>query len=71
MRLIRGDRLGLVGPNGAGKSTLLKLILGQLAPDSGTVRIGRFFQAVIAPFISRLGSLALKRRIQATYFKIS
>lgn len=38
---------------------------------SGTVRIGRFFQAVIAPFVSRLGSLALKRRIQATYFKIS
>ena len=36
----RGDRLGLVGPNGAGKTTLLKLILGELAPDSGTVRLG-------------------------------
>jgi ATP-binding cassette subfamily F protein uup len=36
----RGDRLGLVGPNGAGKTTLLKLILGTLAPDSGTVRMG-------------------------------
>ena len=36
----RGDRLGLVGPNGAGKTTLLKLILGTLAPDSGTVRLG-------------------------------
>ncbi len=36
----RGDRLGLVGPNGAGKTTLLKLILGTLAPDSGSVRLG-------------------------------
>ena len=36
----RGDRLGLVGPNGAGKTTLLKLILGTLAPDSGSVRMG-------------------------------
>ena len=38
--LSRGDRLGLVGPNGAGKTTLLRLILGTLAPDSGTVRLG-------------------------------
>ena len=38
--ITRGDRLGLVGPNGAGKSTLLKLILGTLAPDSGSVRLG-------------------------------
>jgi len=36
----RGDRLGLVGPNGAGKTTVLKLILGTLAPDSGSVRLG-------------------------------
>jgi ATP-binding cassette subfamily F protein uup len=36
----RGDRLGLIGPNGAGKSTLLKLMLGKLAPDSGTIRLG-------------------------------
>jgi ATP-binding cassette subfamily F protein uup len=36
----RGDRLGFIGPNGAGKTTLLNLILGTLAPDSGSVRLG-------------------------------
>lgn len=39
-RIIRGDKIGLVGPNGIGKSTLLKLILGELAPSSGTVELG-------------------------------
>ncbi len=38
--ILRGDKVGLVGPNGAGKTTLLKLILGELAPDRGTVRLG-------------------------------
>jgi ABC transport system ATP-binding/permease protein len=40
MRIMRGDRLGLIGPNGAGKTTLLRLILGELAPDEGSVRLG-------------------------------
>jgi ATP-binding cassette subfamily F protein uup len=39
-RIQRGDRVGLVGPNGVGKTTLLKLLTGELAPDSGTVRLG-------------------------------
>ena len=39
-RVIRGDRLGIVGPNGAGKTTLVKTLLGELAPDEGTVRLG-------------------------------
>ncbi len=38
--ILRGDKVGLIGPNGAGKTTLLKLILGELAPTSGTVRQG-------------------------------
>ncbi|MBN9412071.1 MAG: ATP-binding cassette domain-containing protein [Burkholderiales bacterium] len=41
---LRGDKVGLLGPNGAGKTTLLKLILGELAPDAGTVRQGANLQ---------------------------
>ncbi len=41
LRVMRGDRLGMVGSNGAGKTTLIKLLLGQLAPDSGTVRLAK------------------------------
>ena len=39
-RIQRGDKIGLIGPNGIGKSTLIKLILGELEPDSGTIRRG-------------------------------
>jgi ABC transport system ATP-binding/permease protein len=40
LTLMRGDRLGLIGPNGAGKSTLLRLILGEIEPDAGSIRLG-------------------------------
>jgi ATP-binding cassette subfamily F protein uup len=43
-RIMRGDRVGLIGANGAGKSTLIRVILGQLQPDSGTVRLGTNLQ---------------------------
>jgi ATP-binding cassette subfamily F protein uup len=38
--IVRGDKVGLIGPNGCGKTTLLNLLLGQLAPQSGTVKHG-------------------------------
>ena len=57
------------GPAPAHAAASLRRAL--LKNRSGTVRTGRFFQAVVAPFIARFGSLALKRRIQASYYDIS
>jgi ATP-binding cassette subfamily F protein uup len=39
-KILRGEKIGILGPNGCGKSTLIKLLLGQLAPQSGWVRTG-------------------------------
>ena len=40
LRVLRGDRVAFVGPNGVGKTTLLKMLIGELAPDQGTVTLG-------------------------------
>ncbi|GMG88158.1 ATP-binding cassette domain-containing protein [Biformimicrobium ophioploci] len=53
--LMRGDKVGLIGPNGVGKSTLIQLLLGQLKPDSGTLRLGTKQQ--IAYFDQRRNAL--------------
>jgi ATP-binding cassette subfamily F protein uup len=42
----RGDKIGILGPNGAGKTTLIKLLLGQLAPGSGSVKLGTKLEVV-------------------------
>ena len=40
IKVMRGDRIGLIGNNGVGKSTLLRILLGELEPDAGTVKLG-------------------------------
>ncbi|HEY2412328.1 MAG TPA: ATP-binding cassette domain-containing protein [Pirellulaceae bacterium] len=42
--IVRGDKVGIIGPNGAGKTTLLRILLGQLQPQSGSVRLGTNLQ---------------------------
>jgi ABC transport system ATP-binding/permease protein len=44
IRIMRGDRIGIVGPNGSGKTTLIGLLTGALAPDAGVVKLGANLQ---------------------------
>ena len=46
-RIFRRNRIGLIGPNGAGKTTLLKMLIGELEPDAGTVKLGANLMPVV------------------------
>lgn len=62
--IMRGDKVGLIGANGAGKTTLLRLILGELAPDAGTVKNGSNMQ--VAYFDQMRTQLDLERSLADT-----
>lgn len=64
LTVLRGDKIGLMGPNGAGKSTLLKLILGQLSPDQGQIRLGTKIQ--VAYFDQMREGLNLEASLEDT-----
>ncbi len=59
MTLLRGDKIGLVGENGTGKTTLLRLLLGDLKPTKGTIRLGTNLQ--VAYFDQLRGELDLDK----------
>jgi ATP-binding cassette subfamily F protein uup len=46
-RIFRKDRVGLIGPNGAGKTTLLRMLIGELEPDTGSVKLGANLMPVV------------------------
>jgi ABC transport system ATP-binding/permease protein len=46
-RIFRRDRIGLIGPNGAGKTTLLRMLIGEIEPDSGSVKLGANLMPVV------------------------
>lgn len=61
LKIMRGDRIGLVGNNGVGKSTLLKIILGMIEPDEGSVKLGTNLE--VAYFDQVLRDLNLDKTI--------
>ena len=61
LKVMRGDRIGLVGNNGVGKSTLLKIMLGMIKPDEGTVKLGTNLE--VAYFDQVLRDLDMEKTI--------
>ncbi|MEG6508626.1 ATP-binding cassette domain-containing protein [Methyloligella sp. 2.7D] len=64
IKIVRGDRVGIVGPNGAGKTTLINLLTGGLQPDAGTVKLGTNLE--IATLDQKREKLDLDRSLAAT-----
>lgn len=62
LRIMRGDRIGLIGPNGIGKSTLLNILLGKLKPDQGKLTLGTKLQ--IAYFDQLRQALDLEKTVK-------
>ncbi len=61
-RIARGDKIGILGPNGAGKTTLLRLLLGELKPTGGTIKLGTNLQ--IAYFDQQRNQLDDNKTVQ-------
>jgi ATP-binding cassette subfamily F protein 3 len=60
-RIMRGDRLGIIGPNGAGKSTLLRTLVGERAPDGGSLRVGNSIK--VAYYDQQLAQVPLDKTL--------